>query len=150
MPENGREPDYFNDLTPIQNKGIRCLLSRASVAQAVRITGVSSSTFYRWLEDENFRAVLRHHTRAVLDSTTRNLVAAAEDCAKLLTQVVNDTSAPLSMRLRAADSVLTHMTRLIALSDMESRLAALERLENGETLNEYAEYQPPIAAARVA
>lgn len=141
--------EYFNDLSPLQNKAIRVLLTRGSVSQAVRSTGISRATFYRYLEDENFRAVLRHHTRAILDSTTRNLVMAAEDCVNLLTSVVNNPDAPLSLRLRAADSVMTHLVRLVALSDMESRIAAIEEIEKGGW-NEHTESTIPAKETRAA
>jgi len=131
------ETDY-DGISPIQMKAIRVLLTKGTISAALKIVGVSRTTLYRWCnEDAAFRAVLRAHTRAILDNTTRNLVMAAEDCTTLLVSVVNNPNASLTLRLRAADSVLNNCVRLVALSDMENRLAAIEELENGG-MNEYA------------
>jgi hypothetical protein len=150
MDEIVTDEQYYDDITPIQMKAIRVLLTKGSISAALRIVGVSRTTLYRWCnEDAAFRAVLRSHTRAILDNTTRNLVMAAEDCVTLLTSVVNDPDATLTHRLRAADSVLNHLVRLVALSDMESRLAALEQLDGKEgTEDVFAEntYQETRAA----
>ncbi len=141
--------DSFPDLSPLQNKAIRVLLTRGSITQAVKITGIARVTFYRWLEDENFRAVLNYHSRAILDSVSRQLVMASEDAVALLTSVINDTDKPISLRIKASETVLNNVMRMVALSDLNNRLSVLESLEK-EGTDDYAVNQSAHQNTRAA
>lgn len=131
-----QEIDWTDQLTFQQMKAIRVLLSKGDITSTVRIVGCSRQTLYNWInKDVAFRGILKQHSHAVLDQVSRSLITAAENAVTLLSTTVDNPKATMTHRLRAADSILSHVIKLMALADIENRLAVLEALDEKDMSN---------------
>ena len=114
------------NLTPKQNKAVTALLVMPDVTAAATAAGVSRDTVYKWLRDPAFQAVIRSAEAAALASVSRSLVGLADAAVGSLARAMNDESAPLSIRVRAADAVLGRLLQLRELVILEERVRELE------------------------
>jgi hypothetical protein len=115
-------------LTWKQEAGLRHLLSEPSVEAAARASGISSATYFRWLQQQPFAdryAELRHNALEV--ATARLQVLAAQACETLET-IMASRKAPAASRASAARTVLEMALRVRELSEIEQRLSALEKI----------------------
>jgi len=122
MSENG-SPD--GNLTPVQRRAIRALLTTRTAAEAATTAGVSERTLYRWLQDANFRAALLAAEGELIDGATRRLLQLQDGAIDVLDGLL--VAQGDNVRLRAAQVVLDHLLRLRELRDIETRLQNLEQ-----------------------
>jgi transposase-like protein len=94
----------------------------ATVEGAARQCGVSESTVYRRLADEDFRRQIQQLRSEMVQRTAATLTAAGSESVKTLQQ----PTAPPAVRLNAARAVLEIGVKLREVADFEQRLAALE------------------------
>lgn len=115
------------DLTVRQRRAIAALMQSRTVVEAARTAGVGYRTMYRWLDDPGFVAELRAATGAAVDQAVRRLADLSGQAVDTLADVMAGGDAP-SARVQAANVTLSHMARLRELSEIERRIAELERL----------------------
>jgi hypothetical protein len=113
-------------LTPKQNKAVAALLATSDALAAARAAGVTRGTLYTWMRAPAFRAALHEAEAAALNAVSRSLVRLAEKAVTTIEAAMNDTSAPMSVRLRAADAVLGRLLQLRELVTLEERVRELE------------------------
>ena len=109
-----------------QHKAAEALLTTATIAEAAEVAGIGERTLYRWLNDPDFSAHVTELEAKLIDAAQRQLLRLQSDAISTMEEIMNDIEVPASVRLRAADSVLSHAFRLRDLSSIEQRLAALE------------------------
>ena len=90
-------------LTPRQILALPILATTPSRTQAARETGISESTLYRWLQDENFRDELGRLTAEAAERTRQELEELTHQSIKVLRELMEDPD-PM-VRLRAARAV---------------------------------------------
>lgn len=125
MAENGSSA---GSLTARQQRAVRALLTCKSVGDAAASSGVGERTLYRWLTDPAFRVALAAAEGDLLDAATRRLLGLQEQAISTLERMLADGSAASdTVKLRAAEQVLSHLLKLRELRDIEQRLTALEQ-----------------------
>ena len=112
-------------------KIITGLLSGGSVRRAAELAGCSVSTIRQRLQKAEFRQKYETEKAELLRAATGKLCESLSAAAEVLCSVMRDTSAPVGMRIQAADAALRHAARYYSLCDFERRLSALEA--NNET-----------------
>jgi len=113
-------------LKPNQRKAIEQLLIHGEIQSAAVAAGVSRDSIHRWLKEPVFVAALRDAERIAIGTAARSLARLATKATTILETAMDDTAAPMSTRIRAADVVLTRLIQLREFTDLEERLTALE------------------------
>ncbi len=117
--------------TPGQEEAIAALLTQRNVEDAARTAGIGVRTLLRWLKLPEFQAAYRQARRDAFGQAIARLQQGTSAAATTLLKVMIDPSAPASVRVRAADSVLNHAAKAIEIEDIEARVTALEAAANG-------------------
>jgi hypothetical protein len=118
-------------LSPKQRKTLRSLLENGDVKAAAAAANVSRTTVYSWLADPVFAKLLHEAEAEALQEISRQLALTGAAAVRTITALMEDSGAPPSIRLRAADMILSHLLRLKEMSDIEARLSDLERRAGG-------------------
>ena len=113
-------------LTPKQLRALESLLTDGTVQAAALAAGVSRKTLYVWLGQTEFSAQLRRLEGELLQSMGRRLLALGEEAHDAVSDGLN-ASQRINTRLRAAQLVYEHGSRLSELIQIVSRIEALER-----------------------
>ena len=115
------------NLTPRKRKAIAALLTTCDTTQAAQVAGVSRVTIYKWMRDQAFKDALKAGAAEALESLSRSLVTLGDKAVKALGAALDDTAAGASVKVRAADVILSRLLQLKELIDLESRVTELER-----------------------
>jgi hypothetical protein len=97
-----------------------------TVENAARQAGISPATAYRRLADPNFVQRLRALRADMVQRTAGTLTAASGESVRTLLEL-QKPSAPPTVRLGAARSVLEIGIKMREAADLEERLSALEQ-----------------------
>lgn len=129
----------MSGLTQKQENGIATLLQTGNVAQSAKIVGVSERQFWRWMDNAEFAAELRRQQDALTSGAFMRLQSVLSGAVDVLTAIMADTSNPPSVRLRAAESVLSNVVKLAEIRDLAQRVAELEALalQPAQAANDY-------------
>ena len=118
-------------LTAKQVKGLEALLDGASVQTAAERAGVNRKTLGRWLTEPLFWKTYQLNSRHALELAARRITGKLDMAVDMLASVMEDDEAPPGVRLRAAQQVIEGSLKLLDVTDIQERLAALEeRLEH--------------------
>ena len=118
-------------LTAKQVKGLEALLDGANIQDAAAAAGVNRKTLGRWLTDPLFWKTYQLNSRHALELAARRLTGKLDMAVDMLASVMEDDEAPPGVRLRAAQQVIEGSLKLLDVTDIQERLAALEeRLEH--------------------
>jgi hypothetical protein len=109
-----------------QEEAIAALLTQRNVEDAAKSVGIAPKTLVRWMQIPDFQAAYREARRAAFGQSIARLQQASTAAVSTLLKIMVDPSAPASVRVRAADSVLDHSKQAIEIEDVEVRVAALE------------------------
>ena len=112
-------------LRPRQTAAIAALLNTGKVTDAAAAGGVTTKTIYAWLREPDFSAALRAAEADALRGLSRRLAGLGEAAADALRDAL-DEEQPIGIRLRAADLVTQRGPALAELTDLITRLEALE------------------------
>ena len=110
-----------------KEEAIAALLTHRSLEEAARAVGVATKTLLRWLKEPEFDTAYRAARRAAFSQTNARIQQASGAAAATMLKLMVDSTAPASVRLRAAECVLNHAARAIEIEDIEARVAELER-----------------------
>lgn len=139
MADSVVEENESADLTPLQHKTLRVLLTKGTVPETLKIVGISRATLSRWLKQPAFKGALQEYSNTVLDSIARQLILYSEDSLALLARTVNNGDVAISVRVRAAEAILGNMLKVASLVSIEKRL---QDLEEAEGTNDYVQSTP--------
>lgn len=114
------------ELTPKERKVIAALLTGGNVARAAQIAKVSERTIRRMMTRAEFRAALDEQTEKAIEAAARMLADASGAAVLTLREISTSRSATDGARVRASDSILSHMLRVRELHEIERRLSELE------------------------
>jgi len=110
-----------------KEEAIAALLTQRNVEEAARTAGISTATLVRWQKEPEFEAAYREARRAAFKQCIARLQQASSVATTTVLKIMVDASAPVSSRLRAAESILTLAARATELEELEARLSRLER-----------------------
>jgi hypothetical protein len=129
MAENG---SAGGELTPRQRRAIAALLASRDVKAAAAAASVGERTLYRWLaQDPQFRAALTQAETELIGESTRRLIAGQALALDTLEGLMAGAQRDSDRRLAAA-AWLDFVLRWRELTNVEQRLAELERIVYGE------------------
>ena len=107
-------------LTRRQILALPILATTPSRSQAARETGISESTLYRWLQDENFRDELGRLTAEAAERTRQELEDLTLQSVRVLRELMEDPD-PM-VRLRAARAVAAMGLSVTATEELRKEL----------------------------
>ena len=110
----------LSHLTRRQTLALPILVAAPNMTQAAHDAGISESTLYRWLQDENFRAELRRLTVEAAERTRQQLQSLTLRSLKVLTDLMEDAD-PI-VRLRAARTVAAMGIRTIGVGSLPNNI----------------------------
>jgi hypothetical protein len=105
---------------------VAALLTQRNIDEAANAAGISPRTLMRWMRVPEFQAAYREARRAAYSQAVAKLQQGATAAATTLLKVMVDQSTPASVKVRAAECVMTHSAKAIEIEDMEARVSALE------------------------
>jgi len=118
MPQQGKRN--------IDQKLLLALACGASVESAARQVGVSESTVYRRLAEDEFKQRLLNLRADMVQRTAGTLTAAGTEAVKALLGLLQPAT-PHATRLGAARAVLELGVKIREAAELEARIAALEQ-----------------------
>lgn len=114
-------------LTPRQNRALGALLVGSTQQEAAAVGGVTEQTIYRWLtKDDTFSGELQQRSNEAVKDATRRLSTSLNMAVTVFQDTMQDENANQSLRLRAANYAATHALKLLEMSEVLTRLEALE------------------------
>jgi hypothetical protein len=105
---------------------VAALLTQRNIEEAAKAAGISARTLMRWLKLPEFQAAYREARKAAYSQAVAKLQQGATAAATTLLKVMVDQSTPASVKVRAAECVMTHSSKAIEIEDIEARVSALE------------------------
>ena len=102
------------------------LLLTPTIEEAARVSGVSSKTVRRYLNEEEFRRVLDDERRVAFRLAAGALQGLLARAVSVLGDVVADDAVAPSVRVRACNSVLSHARAWHEIDEIEGRLDQME------------------------
>lgn len=105
---------------------IIALLSTPDIQSAAIKAGISESTAWRWMQDDEFQAKYKAAKKQALSVAIAQLQAATGEAVQTLRDVAADSDSPASSRVSAAKSILELAIKAAEIEDIEQRLSDLE------------------------
>jgi len=115
-----------------QHKAIEALLSGASNQTAAEQSGVSKRTIERWLNDATFAHELHKRSEFALRRAAVRLTALLELANSVFYEAMTSPNRQSRVKLAAANSVYTHLPKLIETTEILRRLDELEQRVSNE------------------
>ena len=109
------------------------LLTQRNIEEAARSIGIAVNTLLRWVKEPEFEVALREARRLAFRQSIARPQQGATAPATTLLKLIADPGTPASVRLRTADSILSHAAKAIEIEDIDARLTALERAAEANT-----------------
>ena len=113
------------ELSSKQRAAIAALIAGCNHQEAAARAGVHGNRIAEWLKDPAFIQGLRDAEALALEAVSRDLLALASKARQALESVLDGNAAD-SIKLRAADVVLTKLLAIRELASLEARITALE------------------------
>jgi hypothetical protein len=126
MDDSALDGTDSGNLTTKQRRLLGALLTERSVDSAAKKADIGRSTAYAMLRDPAFAEALKAAELQSLQEAVRGLIGLAQTAITVMATTLEDTKASPATRLRAADSVVSHLMKLREAVSVEERLAALE------------------------
>ena len=114
------------ELSSKQRAAIAALIAGCNHQEAAAKAGVHGNRIGEWLKDPVFVQGLRDAEALALEAVSRDLLALASKARLAIETVLDDDQAADSIKLRAADVVLTKLLAIRELASLEARITALE------------------------
>lgn len=117
-------------LTARQTRAIELLLTGKPIKEVADSLNVSRGTVYRWLEQPKFNAVVNHEKSLIVERLSLALANLGQKAVDTLKEALDDPSAGTSVRVRAADIVISRMLVFADQVELSARIANLETYVN--------------------
>ena len=105
---------------------LAALVAYPTKSAAAKALGISRSTIYYKLRDDDLREAYEEMRSAAIADATDSLMTVAESAVMVLHDVANDTNVSPQTRVQAAGKLLDLALRAHELTDVVARIAALE------------------------
>jgi hypothetical protein len=110
-----------------KEEAIAALLTARNIEEAAKSVGIAPNTLLNWMKVPEFQAAYREARRAAYSQAVAKLQQGTTAAATTLLKVMLDQGTPASVRVRAAECVMTHSAKAIEIEDIEARVSELER-----------------------
>ncbi len=122
--ETAQASGHGEKLTRRAQAAIVALLSHPTIPEAARVCGVSETTLWRWLQQDDFREKYKEAQNRVFDGALASLqgsATAAVDCLRRNLKCKNP-----SAQVQAARTILSYSFRAHETFELQTRIAYLE------------------------
>lgn len=137
--ENGTKQKKWGEnmvLKPKQRQLLEALMTARTKQEAIKGVGISQSTAYRYMNDEEFQAELKKLENESLSRISTRLNSIAHEAVNKLQDVIrDDEEATPANHIQASRVVLEFLYRAKETEDLQERLEALEAI-----IDEFREY----------
>src|SRR5215472_4930350 len=106
---------------------IAALLTQRNVEEAAKAAGISTRTLLRWMKEPEFQKAYREARRSAFSQAVAKLQQGATAASTTLLKIMLDPNTPASVRVRAAEAVMSYSSKAIEIEDVEARVTELER-----------------------
>lgn len=89
--------------------------------------GVQPGTLSRWLSQADFRDELTRLSDMLLKDAAVKLKATAETAVDVIYECMIDEDTDPGVRLRASDMMLSHVLKLVEITELQERILKLEQ-----------------------
>lgn len=114
-------------MTNRQQRALAALIRAPTTREAAAEAKIGYSTLRKWLQtDSAFRDAYREELSQLVEEAGRSVRAGMTDAAEALRRIATDPDAPSSARVAAAKAILDSGLRIVEITDVISRLEALE------------------------
>ena len=107
-------------------KIMSALLTHSTPNAAANKLGISINTVLKRIRDPVFSSELKKRRSEILESTVGTMQLMVTGALKTLDEVMKDKTAPASVRVQAAGTIMQNYLRFMDYSEFESRLTVLE------------------------
>ncbi len=118
-------------------RAVLAVLSHPRLEDAARELGVSRTTLWRMMQDEEFQErldeVREQQSQQILDSLQANALAAV----KFLADIADDKQAPLTTRVQASGKILDYWFRASQRLDSKARLEIAQQNSDAAAFKEF-------------
>lgn len=113
-------------LTPRKQRALQALLTQPTKTAAAQAAGITPRTLRDYLADGEFQQEYKREFTELVADATRQAQRALSPALSALRLIVEDKEESASSRIAAARVLLEYAVRFTELTDIESRLRALE------------------------
>ena len=110
-----------------KEEAIAALLTARNIEEAAKSVGIAPNTLLNWMKVPEFQEAYREARRAAYSQAVAKLQQGTTAAATTPLKVMLDQSTPASVKVRAAECVMTHSAKAIEIEDIEARVSELER-----------------------
>ena len=114
-------------MTNRQQRALAALIRSPTTREAAAEAKIGYSTLRKWMaSDDDFRKAYQEELSQAVEEAGRSLRAGMADAAEALRRIATDPDAPSASRVQAAKAILDSGLRIVEITDVISRLEALE------------------------
>lgn len=116
----------MREISTKQEKLIALLLTERTIDEACKKAGVNVTTYWRWMQDENFLIQYRRARRGIFENTVAKLQSVTYQAIETLER--NLTCENPGAEIRSAQIILEQSIKGLEMLDVENRVEMLEEL----------------------
>jgi hypothetical protein len=116
-----------NALSAKQELALQAVISHPSLKEAALAAGISETTLWRYMQDEEFSRRLRLARRDAVNHAVTRLQRASCDAVTVLQDLMMKEDAPPAARITAARTVLDYSMRAVEQDELRAQIDELER-----------------------
>lgn len=116
----------MSNISTKQEKLIGLLLTEKTIDEACKKAGINATTYWRWMQDQNFLKQYRRARRGILENTVAKLQSVTYQAIETLER--NLTCENPGSEIRSAQIILEQSIKGLEILDVEKRLEMLEVL----------------------
>lgn len=114
-------------MTPRQIKFMSELFTSSSISEAIKNTGISSATAYKWMrEDDEFRRELQNRKTKALEEVSTQMQVGFSDAVEELLQIIRNNRVSAQVKINAIDCLFRNAKPIMEEVDILNRLQAVE------------------------
>lgn len=114
-------------MTPRQIKFMSELFTSSSISEAIKNTGISSATAYKWMrEDDEFRRELQNRKTKALEEVSTQMQVGFSDAVEELLQIIRNNRISAQVKINAIDCLFRNAKPIMEEVDILNRLQAVE------------------------
>ena len=114
-------------MTPRQIKFMSELFTSSSISEAIKNTGISSATAYKWMrEDDEFRRELQNRKTKALEEVSIQMQVGFSDAVEELLQIIRNNRVSAQVKINAIDCLFRNAKPIMEEVDILNRLQEVE------------------------